>query len=201
MTEVEAARLITMLITAFPDGMRFLGEQQQAETRLLYRTYLMDLPYDAGNAGVSRTIATARKWPSIGELRSIIGLYTNGRDPLGGEAWGRIRRMTGRYTEPAYAELDARLRQCLDSFGWIVWDTVWRGGEALRSWRVVIGGDSEASDRARWIELWDQTTMRDTQDRTAAAFAPAVRPRIGSAAPRQLAELLQPLLQAAKETK
>lgn len=175
-SEVEAAKLIAMLVTAFPDDMRWLGEQQQADTRALYRTFLLDLPYDAGDAAVRRWIATQVRLPKIAELRAAITLHVHGRRPTAGEAWGQLRGLRGHQPASALEQLDRVLHACLLAFGWITWDTISRGSEAVREWRVSRG-DHEASDRSRFFELYDQLAARAAQDATAGLAAPPIRQR------------------------
>jgi hypothetical protein len=206
-TEVEAAKLVTMMVTAWPEGMRWLDEDQQAETRGLYRRFLVDLPFEAGMAAVVRLIATWRptsavRWPSIAELRGAIALYTDGRPMTAGEAWGSLRKL-GRWMPRAQlARIDPTVFTCLDSLGWIVWTDVFERGESVRSWRVVRPGDtdSEAADRARFLELYEQLTVRGVQDRAVGALAPPVEVRrIAAPAPELVGDIVQRLLP--KDTK
>lgn len=176
MTPVEAAKLITMMVTAWPDGMRWLTEQQQAETRAIYRTFLLDLPYDAADAGFRRVIASwkptsAQRWPSIAELRGAITLFTSGRAMPAGEAWGELRKLRSWQTIERWAELDPVLRTCIESLGWRVGDVLWRGNVDVQRWRVQLG-DNEVSDRSKFVELYDQLSSRDTQDRIVGSLAP-----------------------------
>ncbi len=190
MTPDEAAKLVTMLITAWPDALRWMGETEQKEQRALYREFLMDLDYRAGDAAVRRLIATwkptnAQRMPSIAELRQAVMLVMRGRTMAGGEAWGAIRKLRGGQAE--YDSLDATARTVLESLGWVVWTDVFAGGEVVRRWRVVVGqleGDHVA-DRARFIELWDQLSARAASDATVGQIAPPIRVRQLDGAPRQ----------------
>jgi hypothetical protein len=201
MTDVEAAKLVTMLITAWPDGMRWLDPGQQAETRALYRQFLMDLDYAAGDAAVRRLIATwrptnAQRMPTIAELRAAIATQRDGRAMAGGEAWGAVRRLRGG-DQASYEALDPTARAVLEGLGWVVWDDLFRGGEVVKRWRVVIGQsvDDAVADRARFIELWDQLVSRGGTDRAVGLMAPPVPQRqLEGDGPKTFAEIAKGLL-------
>lgn len=207
MTDVEAAKLLTMLITAWPDGLRWLSEEQQADTRKLYRDFLQDLPYREGDHAVRRLIATwrptsAQRWPSIAELRAAITLQIHGRTPTALEAWGAIRKLGNPQTPELWDALDPVVRMCLDSLGWVVRETLLRGGAQLERWRVSRPGDSdsETADRARWVELYDQLTTRVMSERVVGLLAPPIPVRrLAAGSVEQLGAIVQRLLPKGSE--
>lgn len=183
MTPAEAAKLVTMLITAWPDAFRWMDDAQQAEQRALYREFLVDLDYRAGDAAVRRLIATwkptnAQRMPAISELRSAITMVQRGRAMAGGEAWGAIRKLRGG-TQADLEAIDPTARSVLESLGWIVWADVFVGGETIKRWRVVVGHsvDDHVADRARFIELWEALSTRQASDASVGLLAPPVRVR------------------------
>lgn len=205
MTEQQAKDLLVVLITAWPDGLRWHDELQQAAIRKLYTRFLLDLDYAVADVAVTRLIATwkptsAQRWPTIAELRGAIATVQQGRTPTGGEAWGALHKLRRWQELPALERLDPVLRCCVESFGWIRWDTLFRSGEEIRRWRVVTGEDSEASDRARFLELYEQLTGRDASDRVVGQLAAPIpvrsltAPAEPTTAPRALGDILAGML-------
>lgn len=193
MTEVEAAKLVTLLVTAFADEVRWLSEQQQETMRGLYRQFLLDLPYRAGDQAVVRLIATSRKMPKIADLRSAIQAQLHGRPATAGEAWGAVLRLRSPHFSPQLDELDPVLRRCLESMGWIVRDTVLSGGVEHSRWRVETSGN-EVADRARFCELYDQLAARQESELTVGQLAPPVPVRrLAAGAPESMAVILAKL--------
>ncbi|HSR79038.1 MAG TPA: hypothetical protein VLN57_20870 [Xanthobacteraceae bacterium] len=193
MTDIEAQKLIVLMTAAWPDGLRWLPQDQQDTTLALYRTFLSDLPYDAGDAGIRRLIASwrptsAQRWPSIAELRSAIALQQHGRLPTGGEVWGAIHRLTGRQDANRYEMLEPTIRAALEGLDWVVWDVTMSRGLEVRRWRVVVGRDvaDATADRARFIDMYDELTRRRTADLVVGQQAPQLP------APREVRRLAAP---------
>lgn len=177
MTNVEISNLLLALTSAFPDGLRFLSVEQAEATRLAYRTFLLDLPYDVTNAAIIRGIASSwKRWPSIAEIRAMTTTLLAGRVPHAIEAWGLARKMIQPREERAWKEMDATLARCLDGLAVVVWRELWRGGSAVRQW-YVVWGENEAADRARFVELYEQLASDCTEDRRVGELAPAPRCR------------------------
>lgn len=183
MTEVEAQQLIVMMSTAWPDGIRHLSPDQQAQTQGLYRMFLLDLPYDAANAALTRMIAASHespRWPAIATLRREISTLLHGRQLSAGEAWGVVLKLGAPRDESRWGEVDQMIRRCCESMGWVVRDTIWRGGVELKRVRVELG-EHEPSDRARFCELYDQLARDQRVERTVGQLAaPAAQRRIGA---------------------
>lgn len=196
MTVVEAAKLLAVLCTAFPDGMRFLSEDQQADTRALYRMYLEDWPYAVGDAAVRRIVASYRRWPTIADIRQACTAQTYGRQRLAGEAWGDVKALRTPQERPI-TDLDPALRACIISMGWIQHDTLFRGSAQIKRWRVVTG-DNEAADRAKFCEMYEQLAQRITQDRVVGQLAPAL-PRSAALTGETVGSLLGRLLPTGKD--
>ena len=179
MTEPDAAELLVVMITAWPDGWRFHDERQQAAMRKLYMRCMLDLDRAAGHAAVMRLIATwkptsAQRWPSIAELRSAIATVQHGRTPAPGEAWGALHKLRGWHEVEELERLDPALRACIEHLGWLKWETFLRASGDVKRWRVMTGDESEASDRARFLELYEQLAGRDASDRVVGQLAPPV---------------------------
>lgn len=187
----EAAKLITMLVTAFPDDMRFLDGAQQTATRALYREFLADLPYAAGDAAVRRLIATSKRLPRIAELRVAISIYLHGRAMAGGEAWGEIRRLAEKYGAHRTPRPDWTISggRRLDSE-----PTVMAVIDAI-GWRVICLSEDQTADRARAIELYEQLASRVSVDRAVGVIAPPIpQQRLAAGDPLVLGGILSKLL-------
>lgn len=181
MTEVEAQQLIVMMSTAWPDGIRHLSAPQQEQTQGLYRMFLLDLPYDAANAALTRMIAAsheARTWPTIATLRREIATQMHGRQMAAGEAWGIVLKLGTPRDEERWAQVDPLIRRCCESMGWVVRDTIWRAGTEHERTRVELG-EHEPSDRARFCELYDELARHQRVDRAAGQLSAPTQRRIG----------------------
>lgn len=171
MTEVEAAKLVTMLITAWPEGMRWLNADEQANTRQLYRDFLSDLPYQAGDAAVRRLIATwkptsAQRWPSIAELRGQIMTQLHGRALTGGQAWGQVRKLIAKHGAHRTPGID-----------FVIDDPIVAQVVEAMGWSELCQSEMSVADRARSIELCEQLSGFEVADRTVGLMAPPIAPR------------------------
>ncbi len=195
----EAAKIWTLLATAYAEGLRWLDKKQLPATSALYESFLLDLDYAAADAAVRRVIATfvptdARRYPPIPVLRAAILAQTSGRPRTGLEAWGDVRKLTGSYTSDRLDDLDPNTRTVLETFGWIVWRTYFRAGAEIQRWTVSSESENEASDRARFAELYDRLAGRAQEDAIVGALAPPLPQRaIGGAPPALVAELARQL--------
>ena len=93
MTEVEAQKAVTMLITAFPQAMARLTPDQQANTRAVYRSMLLDLDSAAAAGAIERLITSHRypTLPTIAEIRSAALETKHGQVRSGLDAWGDVK--------------------------------------------------------------------------------------------------------------
>ncbi len=204
----EAAKIWTLLATAYAEGLRWIasgpkdddGKTQLDRTGELYESFLRDMePYSAADAAVRRVIATfvptdAKRYPPIPVLRAAILAQTSGRPRTGLEAWGDVRKLTGSYTADRLDDLDPATRTVLETFGWIVWRTYFRAGAEIQRWTVSSESENEASDRARFAELYDRLAGRAQEDAIVGALAPPLpQRRIGGAPPALVAELARQL--------
>lgn len=165
----EAAKLVAMLVTAFPDGIRFLTSEQQDDTRKLYRTMMLDLDYEIANTAITRIIATHKKWPSIAAIREACSRQLDGRDDRGGEAWGKLLKLIGRYGMNRTPLPMALAVPEPDTF--VVDDPVlWRVIDAF-GWRELCSSENQTADRARVIELYEQLVLQHAEDRSTRKIA------------------------------
>lgn len=190
MTEIEAGKLVTALVTAFPDGLRFLDEEQQRATMKMYRYMLRDL--EAAHAGhaIARVIATCKKWPSIAEIREAYDVQTNGRNALGLEAWGRVQKAMAREGRNRKPGIDFQFK---DPIALRVVDAM--------GWRYLCDSPDHVPDRARFIELYDQLAKRDAIDQAVGIeIAPPIPRRELHGGPRSFAAIVGDVLPKAVES-
>lgn len=182
----EAAKIWAMFATAYAEGLRWLDDEQRAETGRLYGDFLLDLDYRAANAAVRRLIATwmptsANRYPPIPVVRAAVLAQQTGRRRTGIEAWGDLRKLTGAYERERLDEIDPILRQCIEGFGWIEWRPFFSAARGeFQKWSVVLG-ENEAADRARFCELYDRLAGAAQEDAIVGQLAPPLpRRRIGA---------------------
>lgn len=168
----DAAKIVAMLITAYPDSWRFLTPDQQDYSRKLYREFLADLEYSTADAAVRRLIGSAKRMPSVAEIRAVCMELTDGRLDRGGEGWGAILRLIGRYgiyRRPRSAHDDEDASDVFD-----VADPILARVISSMGWRELCLSENQPADRARVIELYEQLALQFTQDRAVAAIAPPI---------------------------
>lgn len=162
MTEPEAQKLVTVLVTAFPTQLSRMSAEQQASMQAIYRRMLGDLGYPEANAAVERLLATSRFMPTIAEIRDAAHTATNGQKRAGGEAWGDVLKAIRRYgymRSPGtdFAFDDPLVHRCAASMGW----------------SELCSSENATADRARFIDLYDQVSANERQNQIAGAL-PAI---------------------------
>ncbi len=140
MTSGEAARIVTLLFTAFQPRLR-LTPAAIADSADAYRHAIADLDAGAALEAVRGLIATESWLPSIRDIRDATVAVTAGEVRAGGEAWGDILRAVskyGIYRDPKFD--DPVVAEVVDAMGW----------------REICNSENQAADRARCIELYDR---------------------------------------------
>lgn len=166
----DAGKIVAMLITAWPDSWRFLSDEQQLYSRKLYREFLADLEYPVADAAVRRLVGSAKKMPSVAEIRAVCMELTDGRLDRGGEAWGRILKLIGRYGINRRPRVAEDVDDTPDVFE--VSDPILARVISAMGWRELCLSENQPADRARVIELYEQLALQFTQDRQTTALAP-----------------------------
>lgn len=143
MTEVEAQKLVTMLVTAFPSSLARLSESQQADMFRVYRRMLVDLDSASAAAAVETLIATSRFMPTVAEIREATIATHLGKVRAGMDAWGDVRAAVGRFGRNRFPEFDDPITaRAVERLGWV---------------EFCNSDVSEApSWRARFVELYDR---------------------------------------------
>jgi len=139
MTESETARVVAVLMAAFPHA------KATAATSSAYESMLRDLEYAAVNAAISRLLATSRWMPTIAEIREATLSLQAGDVKPGGEAWGSVLkaiRFAGVHRVPGvdFAFADPVVAKCV----------------RLLNWAELCNSENTTADRARFIELYDK---------------------------------------------
>jgi hypothetical protein len=176
MTEPEVRKLVAMLIAAFPHT------KANEATAKAYERMLRDLDARAAAAAVEQLMATRNYMPTIAEVRAAVAELQAGPVRAGGEAWGDVLRLVGRYgcyRTPGhdFEVADPIAARCIDALGW----------------RSLCLSENSVADRSRFVDLYDRLAREARTDAVAGAL-PAVRAmrelreRSGEAAP--LAKLI-----------
>lgn len=135
MTEVEAAKVVAILSASFPDSK--WGEA----TCRAYESALADLDFELASDAVRRIVATSKFRPSISEIREAAAVVAVGERRAGADAWGDVVkavRYVGSYGAPKFD--DPLTARAVEALGWR---------------NLCLGDSSEASDRARFCEVYD----------------------------------------------
>lgn len=146
MTPAETAKLVAVLATAYP------AARVSAETSELYEAMLGDLDFALVQRAAARHVATSKWFPSVAELRAAAVELALGPRRTGLEAWGDVVeaiRFVGAYGAPRFE--DERVAECVRMLGW----------------RGLCLADNEASDRARFAELYEALAQRARVDAVA----------------------------------
>lgn len=180
-TDSESAKLITMLVTAFPDDWRFLSDEQQETTRALYRRMLRDLDYPRADAAVTRLVATAKKMPKISEIRITTMRLSRGREHKGLEAWGDIQKKLRKYG-----------RDKVPGKAFVIDDPIAARVVDVMGWRYLATAEKEShvSDRSRFSELYDELAAEQVEDLAVGAIAAPIPQRRLGAGPTSISGIV-----------
>ena len=135
MTPAEAAKTVAMLQAAYP------GARWSEPTIGLYELMLADLEYEVARNAVARIIRTSRFLPTVAEVLTAAADIVVGETRNGVDAWGDVGmavRRVGSYGVPKFE--DPVVGDCVRIMGWR---------------NLCLGDSSEASDRARFCELYE----------------------------------------------
>lgn len=135
MSPSQAAELVAILSAAFPN------EKWTEQTCEVYEQMLLDLDVQLAMRAVQVLVCTSRFVPTIAEIRAAAADVAVGERRTGVDAWGDVVaaiRRVGSYGVPEFSDpLTARAVRALG----------WRN--------LCLGDSSEASDRARFCEVYE----------------------------------------------
>jgi hypothetical protein len=149
----EAAKIFAMLAGAFP------GASTSEATARVYEQFLLDLDAKFAEAAVVRLISTCKFLPTIAEIRGMVNDVHRGPMRTGDEAWGdvvRAIRDVGSYRMPKFD--DPLTAYAVGRLGWR---------------NLCLDGTNDASDRARFAEIYDAAAGRQRQDEVVGQALPA----------------------------
>jgi hypothetical protein len=144
MTQAETAKLVAVLLAAFPQS------RATSQTSQVYERMLADMDYPAANAAVERLLASSRFMPSVAEIRETALAITVGEQKPGGEAWGTVLKAIsaeGVYRKPGedFRFGDAVTAKCVAAMGW----------------ENLCNSENQQADRARFTELYDKLAVHE----------------------------------------
>lgn len=146
MTRGEAAKLVLLLIEAYP------GSKSSARTSEVYETMLADLDAGIAAQAVRRLIATAKWLPTVAEVRSTYADLAHGPVPSGEDAYAdllqQVRRV-GIYRAPRFTDPLAE-RAMLGVYG---------------SWRACCNApENDQAGRARFLDFYQRLATQQRLD-------------------------------------
>ncbi len=174
MTKAEATKIVVHLVGIWTQT------PVSEVTQQLYAQHLADLDFESTVLAIDRLAKTAKWLPAIAEIREMVVNVTHGPKRLGSEAYGDVLaeiRRVGAYGVPRFE--DPAVAESVRAMGW----------------RALCLGENEASDRARFVDLYEGLQDRARADVAAGRALPPARglralPRASSAGPAPIAELL-----------
>lgn len=175
MKESHAAKVVGVLMAAFPNTPTHEGTSQ------VYETMLADLDYERVDAAIGRLLKTARFMPTIAEIREAVVESENGQVRPGGDAWGDVIAAVHRYgsrRDPVF--VDQLVGRCVSSFGW----------------EAICLSEDITADRARFIELYDRLAKVQRKEGQTAIGARMPRIAIRGNQPTALGDAAQKALAA-----
>lgn len=179
MNRQESARIVAAIIAACPSQSSKLDERRATSMVDTFAALLGDLSYGQVNAAVTVLLQTSTWMPSVADIRSTVLDLQRGPSAPGGEAWGSVLRAVqceGSYKTPGvdFQFRDPVTARCVAAFGW----------------QALCLSENQVSDRARFIELYDQLANQDRRELQSPALAEARRSReIAAADTKQIGDV------------
>jgi hypothetical protein len=160
MKQSEAARLVAVMIVAYPAQGSKLTPDQQVTLASVFADALSDFTYEQCNAALRVLIQTRQFMPTIAEIRTTVLDLERGPVRSGGDTWGAVlnaMKSKGAYRIPGvdFTFDDTVTATCVQRLGW----------------RELCLSENTVSDRARFIELYDQLATQARREQQAPALA------------------------------
>lgn len=144
MTQAEVAKIVAVLLAAFPQS------RATPQTSQVYERMLADLDYPAVNAAVERLLATAKFMPTIAEIRETALTLAVGEQKPGGQEWGTVLKAIGRWGTYRVPGVDFKFD-----------DPVTAQCVAAMGWENLCASENQQADRARFTELYDKLAVQE----------------------------------------
>lgn len=145
MTEVEAKKLVAVVLASFPSQAARVDRDRANGMVDAFVSLLDDLAYDEVNRALRVLLQTKTFMPSIAEIRAMVVELRHGPQKAGGDAWGSVLdmiRAKGSYRSPG---VDFHFA-----------DEVTARAVAALGWRELCLSENAVADRARFIDLYDK---------------------------------------------
>jgi hypothetical protein len=162
MTRDEAAKLVAVMLAAVPSHR--VDARSVPGMVVAYADLLGDLSYEHCNAAL-RVLLQTRTWlPSVADVRSAALELSSGPVRAGGDAWGSVLQALkheGAYRTPGkdFVFADSVISKCVDRLGW----------------QELCLSENQVSDRARFIELYDQFAVQNRREQQSPILGEARR--------------------------
>ncbi len=172
MTKLEAAKLVTVLMAAFPHS------DSTVHTSTTFETGLADLEYQVADRAVRRLIATAKHRPTLGEIREAAVELQLGPRRQGADGWGDVLKAVskfGAYRKPVFE--DPLVARAVEAFGW----------------QAICASEEQVADRARFIQLYDSYASVARRELQIPEPLRVALPEAPKSAPKSIAAILKSL--------
>lgn len=181
MNRSDAAKLVAVLVSAYPQQSARLDAQRLDAMVSSFAALLGDLTYEQANGALTVLVQTRAWMPSVADLRAAVLELARGPVKTGAEAWGSVLRAIGR---EGYDRVPGR--------DFVFADPVTAQVVAALGWASLCNSENPTADRARFIEAYDQIAANARRAAQAPALAAATeRRQLGQeSTPRQLAALI-----------
>lgn len=163
MTDTEAAKLVTVAVSACPTQGGKMAREQIRDMAMAWAMLLEDIDYADGAAALKRWLATSHWLPAPSQLRAIVAESRHGRRRSGVDAWGDVLAAVhrdGRNRVPVFD--DPIVARVVDRMGWV---------------RLCDSEDATA-DRARFASAYDRLAAEAAEDATVATLPGVARPAL-----------------------
>ena len=164
MTKGEAAKAVATLVCAYP------ATKWNDANATVYEAMLIDLELTDTLDAIQRLARTSKFMPTIAEIRAEVLDVRHGPCRPAEDAWGDVLseiRRVGSYGVPSFGD---------QAVAFVVSRLGWRN--------LCLEGRNDASDRARFCELYSQTRERCRRERLASTQL------LGGALPAPIRELV-----------
>lgn len=163
MTRAEASKLVAIAIAATAQGGRMTVDQVE-DMRDAWAMLLADLSYEHAGAALATVLQTSPYLPAVSDVRKVAVELAHGPGRTGAEAWGDVHAAMARYGSWRAPGVDFEFGDPL------VADIVRSFG-----WRELCASDATGSksDRARFIEAYEQRVQQGKREAQAPALGAA----------------------------
>lgn len=122
MTKADAARLVAIIVTAYPNSDKFKDADSVAATVNLWASMFADDPSGIVGLAVQKHIATSKWPPSIAEIREIIAQLTTPDLIPPDQAWLAVSDLMGTIGRYNHGDLQRQLpplvARAVEAIGW-----------------------------------------------------------------------------------